>query len=171
MNLVKMCLEMLAETANENDDYKKLSELFGKCVKPCDQEIPQERIVDIDVPVPQAIEEIGEAFELIPQECGKQCNVKQTDDQNEQQLQDNQQQLRQAARKEREGKKGMKGRKEENKNGRKVVQKGDSKKVEKEEWETFEEERKKEREKCFGKEKVRLTRKEDNRRKEMGLRT
>ena len=162
---------MLAETANENDDYKKLSEQFGKCVKPCDQEIPQERIVEIDVPVPQAVEEIGEAFELIPQECGKQCNVKQTDDQNEQQLQDNQQQLaRQAARKEREGKKGMKGRKEENKNGRKVIQKGDSKKVEKEEWETFEEERKKEREKCLGKEKVRLTRKEDNRRKEMGLR-
>ena len=39
-NLVKNCLEMLAETAIENDDYKKFSEQFGKRLKPCDQEIP-----------------------------------------------------------------------------------------------------------------------------------
>ena len=49
----------------------------------------------------------------------------------------------------------------------------ESKKVEKEEWETFEEERKKEREReeCLGKEKVKLTRKGDNRRKERLPRT
>ena len=35
-NIVKNCLEMLAETANENDDYKKFSEQFGKSFKPCD---------------------------------------------------------------------------------------------------------------------------------------
>ena len=122
MNLVKLCIEMIEETANQNDDYKKLSEQFGKCTKPCDHEIPQERIVEqitdvhvpqkgsfektgeqiMDVQVHQAMEEIGEAFELIPQECVKQCTVKQTDDQKEQHLQDNQQQsARQAGRKER----------------------------------------------------------------------
>ena len=48
-------------------------------------------------------EEIVEVFQLIPQERVNQCTVKQTDDQNKQQLQDNQQQLaRQAARQERE---------------------------------------------------------------------
>ena len=35
-NLVKNCLEMHAETADENDDHKKFSEQFGKCLKPCD---------------------------------------------------------------------------------------------------------------------------------------
>ena len=35
-NLAMKCLEMLAETANENDDYKKFSEQFGKRLKPCD---------------------------------------------------------------------------------------------------------------------------------------
>ena len=51
-NFVKNCLEM---TANEDDDYKKFSEQFGKCLKPCDQEIPQERNVEqiTDVYVPQ----------------------------------------------------------------------------------------------------------------------
>ena len=113
-----------AESANENDDCKKLSGQFRKCVKPCDQEIPQERIVEqvMDVPVPQATGEIVEAFELIPQERVKQCTGKQTDDQNKQQLQDNQQQLaRQAARQEIE--KGMKGRRK-TRMGEKLSRKG-----------------------------------------------
>ena len=32
MNLVKICLKMLAETSNEFDDYKKSSEQFGWCL-------------------------------------------------------------------------------------------------------------------------------------------
>ena len=121
-NLVKNCLEMHAETANE-------SEKFGKCLKPCDQEsvavikaIHQERISErtceqtMDVPVPQAMHgEIVEPFGLIPQERVENSAVKQTDDRNKQQLQDNQpQRARQAAQQERERKE----RKEEGKSER-----------------------------------------------------
>ena len=63
----------------------------------------------MDVPVPQVMGEIVEAFELIPQERVENYAVKQTDDRNKQQLQDHQLQVaRQAARRERE----RKGRKE-----------------------------------------------------------
>ena len=181
---------MFAETANDNDDYKKFSEQFGKCLKSCDHEIPQERIVEqitdvhvpqkgsfertceqsMDVPVPQTMGEVVEAFELIPQERMQNCAVTQTDIQNKQQLQDNQLQVAwQAARQER--KKEREGRREENTNEREVIQKGKSKKVEKEEWEIVEEERKKERErerekKCLGKKTVRLTRKDARESKE-----
>ena len=85
MNLVKICLEMLAENANENDNYKKSSEQFGKCLKQCDQEsfevikaIHKERISEriceqtMDLAVPQAMGEIVEAFELTPKERVKQ---------------------------------------------------------------------------------------------------
>ena len=69
-NLVKNCLEMLAETAKENDDFKKFSEQFGKCLKSCDQEIPQERMVEqiTDVHVPQIMEEIVEVGKTFEQE-------------------------------------------------------------------------------------------------------
>ena len=67
-NLEKNCLEMLAETANENDDYKKFSEQFGKCLKPCDQEIPQERIVEqINVHGPQVMGETVEVAKIVQQ--------------------------------------------------------------------------------------------------------
>ena len=66
---MKNCLEMLAETANEKDDYKKFSEQFVKCLKPCDQEIPQERIVEqiTDAHVPQIMEEIVEVGKIVQQ--------------------------------------------------------------------------------------------------------
>ena len=91
-------------------------------------------------PLLKSRKEIVEVFELIPQERVKSGAVKQTDDQNTQQLQDNQLQVaRQAARrgsererKKKKGRKGQEERKEENKIGRDVVQKGWSKKVEKE---------------------------------------
>ena len=88
-------------------------------MEPGDQEIPQERMQTVDVPVPQAMEEIVGALEPIPQECVKQCTVKQTDYQNKQQLQDNQQRLaRQAARQEIGNER--EDRKEENKKGERV---------------------------------------------------
>ena len=67
--IAKNCLEMLAETADENDDYKKFSGQFGKCLKPCDQVIRQERIVEqiADVHVPEIMEEIVEVAKIVQQ--------------------------------------------------------------------------------------------------------
>ena len=89
-SFVNNCTEMLAETANENDDYKKFSEQFGECVveqitdvhvpqimgeivevaKIVQQERVQQRTVEeiIDVPVPQCVEESVEVIKAIPQE-------------------------------------------------------------------------------------------------------
>ena len=62
-NLVKNCLEMLAETAEENDDYKKFIKLFGKCLKPWETIVEQVT----GVHVPQTMEDIVEVAKIVQQ--------------------------------------------------------------------------------------------------------
>ena len=77
-----MSLDCLAETAGENDDYKKFSEQLGNCMKPCDQEIPHERIVEqiTDVHVPQITGEIVELAKIVQQERVQQRKVEEIGD-------------------------------------------------------------------------------------------
>ena len=54
---------MLAETAKENDDYKKFITQFGKCLKPWETIVEQ----ITDVHVPQIMEEIVEVAKILQQ--------------------------------------------------------------------------------------------------------
>ena len=62
-NLVQNRFEVFAETANENDEYKKFSKQFGKCLKSWKSIVEQ----ITDVHVPQIMEEIVEMAKIVQQ--------------------------------------------------------------------------------------------------------